>query len=270
MGHKHHFYAGGRRFCWTVTILTNAAVVIPARLASSRFPEKILARETGKYLIQHVYEQARRARRVREVLIAADDPRTVEAARSFGAAAVLTDPALPSGTDRVAAAVQDRPFDIIVNVQGDEPRMHPESIDQLIELMEAEDVPMATLATPFRSYEETANPNYVKVVLNKAHFALYFSRSIVPFPRDGFGSLPPGFEHLLHLGIYAYRKDFLLTLTGLAPSPLERIEMLEQLRALWYGYNIKVGVTSCRTSGIDTPEQYRVFVEEYRKNSAQC
>jgi 3-deoxy-manno-octulosonate cytidylyltransferase (CMP-KDO synthetase) len=256
-----------RRFWWTVSVLLNAVVVIPARLASSRFPEKILARETGKYLIQHVHEQASRARLARRVIIAADDPRTMEAARSFGAPAVLTDPALSCGTDRVAAAVKDLDVDVVVNVQGDEPKMHPEAIDQLIGLMAEEKVSMATLATPFKSRKEIANPNCVKVVLNKDQFAVYFSRSIVPFPRDGFEALPGGFEHLLHLGIYAYRKEFLLTLTRLAPSPLERIEMLEQLRALWYGYNIKVGITPYRTSGIDTPEQYKVFVEEYLKNS---
>jgi len=242
----------------------NAVVVIPARLASSRFPRKILARDTGKFLIQHVYEQATKARLARQVIIAADDPLTVQACESFGAPVVLTDPALPSGTDRVAVAVKNVDCDVIVNVQGDEPRMHPESIDQLIELM-AGDVPMATLATPFRSREEVENPNCVKVILDKNNFAIYFSRSVIPFPRDGYDKIPAGFNHLLHLGIYAYRKDFLLQLTQLPQAPLEKIEMLEQLRVLWHGYNIKVGVTPHRTVGIDTPEQYKVFVDEILK-----
>jgi len=243
--------------------LVNAVVVIPARLASSRFPRKILARETGKYLIQHVYEQASKARLAPQIIIAADDPETVSAAESFGAKAVLTDPDLPSGTDRVAEAVKNLDADIIVNVQGDEPRMHPESIDQLIELMTDSDVPMGTLATPLTSREEITNPNCVKVVLDRNGLAIYFSRSAIPFPRDGYEKVPSDYPHLLHLGIYAYRKEFLLKLTQLPPAPIEKIEMLEQLRVLWHGYNIKVGITPYRTMGIDTPEQYSVFVNEY-------
>lgn len=248
-------------------VLANAVVVIPARFASSRFPGKILARETGKFLIQHVFEQARKAQSVREVLIAADDPRTIEAAQSFGARAVMTDPDLPSGTDRVAAAVRDIEVDLVVNVQGDEPTMNPRAIDQLVELMADGKTPMATLATPFRSREETANPNCVKVILNKDGYAMYFSRSVIPYPREGYEAMPAGVEHLLHLGIYAYRKEFLLKLTTLPPATPEQIEKLEQLRVLWNGYNIKVGVTPYRTSGIDTPEQYKLFVEEYFKNN---
>ncbi len=240
-------------------------MVIPARFASSRFPGKILARETGKFLIQHVYEQASKARLVREVIIAADDDRTLAAAKSFGAAVVMTDPNLPSGTDRVAAAVRDRQVDLVVNVQGDEPLMNPQAIDQLVELMSDPKTPMATLATPFQSREEINNPNCVKVITNKDGLAIYFSRSVIPYPRDGFDSIPADFPHLLHMGIYAYRKDFLLKLTTLPPAPLEQIEKLEQLRVLWNGYNIKVGVTPFRTSGIDTPEQYKQFVEEYSR-----
>jgi 3-deoxy-manno-octulosonate cytidylyltransferase (CMP-KDO synthetase) len=122
---------------------------------------------------------------------------------------------------------------------------------------------MGTLATPFLSREEVENPNCVKVLLDKNSNAIYFSRSVVPFPRDGYEKIPAGFQHLLHLGIYAYRKPFLLQLTALAPAPIEKIEMLEQLRVLWHGYNIKVGITPFRTVGIDTPEQYEVFVKEF-------
>ncbi|MFA5865575.1 MAG: 3-deoxy-manno-octulosonate cytidylyltransferase [Phycisphaerae bacterium] len=243
--------------------MANAIVVIPARYASSRFPGKILARATGKFLIEHVYEQAKKARLVRDVIIAADDARTMKAAETFGAKTIMTDPDLPSGTDRVAAAIKDMDVDIVINVQGDEPTMHPDAIDQLVELMIDRTTPMATLATPFKSNKEIANPNYVKVLLNKNHFAMYFSRSIIPYPRDGFASLPAGFTHLLHLGIYAYQKDFLLQLTNLPPAPIEQIEKLEQLRVLWNGYNIKVGITPYRTNGIDTPEQYQEFVTQY-------
>jgi 3-deoxy-manno-octulosonate cytidylyltransferase (CMP-KDO synthetase) len=246
-------------------VLTSAVAVIPARFASSRFPGKILARETGKFLIQHVYEQACKAKLVREVIIAADDERTMDAARSFGAGAVMTDPDLPSGTDRVAAVVRDLDVDLVVNVQGDEPLMNPQAIDQLVELMADGKTPMATLATPFESREDVVNPNCVKVILNKDGYAMYFSRSVIPFPREGFEALPVGFEHLLHLGIYAYRKDFLLKLTTLPPAPLEQIEKLEQLRVLWNGYLIKVGVTPYRTNGIDTPEQYKQFVDDFLK-----
>jgi 3-deoxy-manno-octulosonate cytidylyltransferase (CMP-KDO synthetase) len=242
--------------------LVKAVVVIPARYASSRFPGKILANETGKYLIQHVYEQACKAKLASEVIIAADDERTLAAAESFGAKVVMTDPNLPSGTDRVAAVVKNRDVSLVVNVQGDEPRMHPESIDQLIELMADGQTPMATLATPMKSREEVENPNCVKVIVDKEGFAIYFSRSVIPFLRDGFPTQPSELPHLLHLGIYAYRKDFLLTLTSLPTAPIENLEKLEQLRVLWNGYKIKVGVTPFRTQGIDTPEQYRVFVNE--------
>ncbi len=237
-------------------------MVIPARYASSRFPGKILANETGKFLIQHVYEQACKAKLASEVIIAADDERTLAAAKSFGARAVMTDPDLPSGTDRVAAVVKNMDISLVVNVQGDEPRMHPESIDQLIELMADGLTPMATLATPMKSREEVENPNCVKVIVDKEGYAIYFSRSVIPFLRDGFPSQQSDLPHLLHLGIYAYRKDFLLTLTSLPTAPLENFEKLEQLRVLWNGYKIKVGITPYRTQGIDTPEQYRVFVNE--------
>jgi 3-deoxy-manno-octulosonate cytidylyltransferase (CMP-KDO synthetase) len=245
--------------------LVKSVVVIPARYASSRFPGKILANSTGKYLIQHVWEQSKKSRLAADVLIAADDPKTIEAAASFGATAIMTDPDLPSGTDRVAEVVKNLDVDVVVNVQGDEPRMAHQAIDQLIELMQDSSTQMATLATPLLERNEIENPNCVKVVLDKNNNALYFSRSVIPFPRDGYSAVPKDFQHFLHLGIYAYRKDFLLSLTKLPPSPLEKIEMLEQLRALWNGFSIKVGITPWRSSGIDTPEQYKNFVEEYKR-----
>lgn len=242
--------------------MSAVVLVIPARYASSRFPGKILAKKTGKYLIQHVYEQASQAKLPTRVIIAADDPRTVEAAASFGAEVVMTDPALACGTDRVAAVVAEMPeAQIVINVQGDEPQIHPECIDQLAELLTHSNASMATLATRFADEDDPADPNLVKVVCDRNGQALYFSRSLIPFPRDGKRDLPEGFHFLLHLGIYAYRRDFLLKLTQLDRSPIERIEMLEQLRVLWHGYAIKVGITNHRSRGIDTPEEYQLFVE---------
>ncbi len=248
-------------------MLTAAVVIIPARYASSRFPGKILARETGKYLIEHVHDQVSRATRVRRVIVAADDPRTVEAVRSFGGEVVLTDPELPSGTDRVAAVARDLDEgELIVNVQGDEPEISPSSIDQLVELLADGEAPMATLAAPFGPQDDPTNPNMVKVVCDRLGNAMYFSRSLIPFPRDGVAGLPAGFSYLLHLGIYGYRRDFLLAFTQLPVAPVEAIEKLEQLRALWHGHRIQVGVTEHRSGGVDTPEQYRRFVERYTRS----
>jgi len=243
-----------------------AVVVIPARYASTRFPGKILARRTGKFLIEHVWEQARRARCARRVIIAADDPRTVEAARGFGAEVVMTDPGLPSGTDRVAAVVRQLPeAEFVINVQGDEPEMHPECIDQLAGLLAESAAPMATLATPFGPDDDPTNPNCVKVVLDAAGYATYFSRSLIPYPRDGRDHLPEAFRYLWHLGMYGYRREFLLRLTELPVAPTEAIEKLEQLRVLWHGERIRVGVTEHRASGVDTPEQYERFVARCAK-----
>ncbi len=244
----------------------NAIVVIPARLASSRFPEKILADKTGKYLVQHTYEQAKQARTIKRVIIAADNEKTIKAAESFGAQAIMTDPNLPSGTDRVSAAIKDIDCDIIVNLQADEPEMPPEFIDKLVELISNDSsAPMATLASKFTSREDIENPNNVKVIIDKFGNAIYFSRSVIPYPREGFGSLPENFSYYHHFGIYAYRKEFLLKLTSLSPAPIEQIEKLEQLRVIWNGYKIKVGVMNYRVEGIDTPEEYEKFVQKHAK-----
>lgn len=246
----------------------SAVVVIPARYASSRFPGKILARRTGKYLIQHVYEQACRAQRADRVIIAADDARTVDACRQFGADAVLTDPQLPSGTDRVAATVKDlEDVGYVINVQGDEPEIHPEAIDQLAELIATSQAPMATLATPFGDDDDPTDPNLVKVVCNGRNEAMYFSRSLIPYPRDGRDQMPASMPFLLHLGIYAYRREFLMKLTTLDVAAVERVERLEQLRALWNGYTIAVGVTDHRSVGIDTPAEYEAFVQRISGSS---
>ena len=244
----------------------SVAAIIPARYASTRFPGKPLADETGKPLIQHVYEAVARAERVDRVLVATDDRRIADAVESFGGEAVLTRADHPSGTDRVAEAAAGLDADLIVNVQGDEPEMDPAAINVLVELMAARpDVPMGTLACRFARADDVANPACVKVVLDAAGNALYFSRSLIPYPRDADGRVEAPRDWLLHLGIYAYRRRFLLELTQTPPAPLEQVERLEQLRALYVGARIAVAVVGHASTGIDTPEQYTAFVERHRR-----
>ncbi len=256
-------------------------VCIPARYDSTRFPGKVLAQDTGKFLIQHTYERACKAGLPQRVIIAADDGRVVRAAESFGAPCVLTRADHQSGTDRIAEAVADLDADIVVNVQGDEPEIDPDHIDLLARLLvENPDVPMATLATPLRLREQVADPNVVKVVVASlvagrssldnrsvagaaAARAIYFSRSPIPYDRDK-GGIGPAANYLRHIGIYAYRKGFLLQLATLPQTPLERTEKLEQLRVLENGHAILVGTVEHTAEGIDTPQQYAAFVQRYR------
>jgi 3-deoxy-manno-octulosonate cytidylyltransferase (CMP-KDO synthetase) len=243
------------------------AIIIPARYASSRLPGKPLLRQTGKYLVQHVYERACQAKKANAVLVATDDPRIVAAVESFGGRVVLTRRDHPSGTDRVAEAARHVDADVIVNLQGDEPLVEPDSLDLLAGLLERNSsADMATLATPIRSAEQWHNPNCVKVVCDAAGAALYFSRSPIPFVRDGqpsFAARPPLF--LQHLGLYAYRRSFLHSLAALPPEPLEQLEKLEQLRVLSLGRSIHVGVVEQASSGVDTLEDYEQFVRLYRE-----
>jgi 3-deoxy-manno-octulosonate cytidylyltransferase (CMP-KDO synthetase) len=242
------------------------AIVIPARYASSRLLGKPLLKQTGKYLVQHVYERACQSRRASDVLIATDDSRIVAAADSFGGRVVLTRRDHPSGTDRVAEVAQTLDADVIVNLQGDEPLIDPAALDLLPALLERDaEAQVATLATPITSLETWQDPNCVKVVCDTAGRALYFSRAPVPFVRDGRPDLaaePPRF--LQHLGLYAYRRDFLLRLTELPPEPLEEFEKLEQLRVLAHGYRIRVGLVRHAAAGVDTRADYERFVEIYR------
>jgi len=270
-------------------------VCIPARYASTRFPAKGLAKDTGKYLIQHTWEQACKARLPQRVVIAADDEKIVQAAREFGAECVLTSPKHNSGTDRIAEAVGRSDADIVINVQGDEPRIDPDHIDLLARLMrDNPDAPMATLVAPFAAREQIADPNVVKVVVsspvagrssldsgqaqgpastrdarrttqNVPLKAIYFSRSVIPYDRDRAGVGDAG-VYLRHIGIYAYRRDFLLTITSLPQTPLEKLEKLEQLRAIENGYTILVGKVEHTCEGIDTPEQYAAFAKQWRRN----
>lgn len=242
--------------------------VIPARFASTRLPGKPLLSDTGKPLIQHVVEAAKRAQSLRRVIVATDDDRIADAVRGFGGEVVMTRVDHPTGTDRVAEVAATIPTaGIIVNVQGDEPEIDGASIDRLITLLnEDPEAPMATLATPIRDEAVYRDPSCVKVVASSRGRALYFSRSPIPCHRDGLPDLsdPKSSVALLHLGIYAYRRDFLLSVGTLPRSPLESAEKLEQLRVLEAGLPIALGVVEEPSIGIDTPEDYRRFVDRWR------
>lgn len=237
-------------------------------MASSRLPGKMLLRETGKTLLQHTYEAARRAVKPRGVYVAVDHEAILAEVQAFGGRAVMTSVDLPSGTDRVAAVARElSDAEIIVNVQGDEPELAGSSIDLVVELLEREpSAVMSTLATPIRSRAQLEDPACVKVVCDAHGRALYFSRSPIPHPRQWDEALltvePPSFYQ--HVGMYAYRREFLLQVAQWPPSRLEQIERLEQLRVLEAGRTIVVGVVDEPTFGIDTPEDYRRFVERTR------
>ena len=250
----------------------DVVAIIPARYGSTRFPGKALANQTGKYLIQHVHERAAAARCVGRCIVATDDQRIMAAVRSFGGEAAMTRADHPSGTDRIAEVVRTMPGradDIIVNVQGDEPELEPEYLDRLVERLEAEgECSAATLACPFPPGSDPRDPNCVKVVLNAAGRALYFSRSLIPYAREIGGVSNPG-EWLLHLGVYAYRRAFLLEITSRRPSPLERAEKLEQLRVLENGIALAVEVVQRACVGIDTPEEYEQFVARWQARTCR-
>jgi 3-deoxy-manno-octulosonate cytidylyltransferase (CMP-KDO synthetase) len=239
--------------------------VIPARFSSTRFAAKVLAKDTGKFLIQHTYEQACLARLPEKVIIAADDQRVIAAAETFGAECILTSVEHKSGTDRIAEAVADLDVDIVINLQADEPEIHPDNIDYLARLLiDNPDYPMATLSAEFQNAQQVADSNIVKVITDCNNRAIYFSRFPIPYDRDksGVGNVK---QYLRHLGIYAYRKQFLLKITNLPQTPLEKIEKLEQLRAIENGYKILVGKVQHTCDGIDTPQQYAEFVARYSK-----
>ena len=246
--------------------MSKVAVVIPARFASVRLPGKPLLRETGKYLIQHVYERAALAARVDQVLVATDDARVQAAVESFGGRAVLTSARHRSGTDRVAEAARHLDADLIINVQGDEPEIEPAAIDLTADLLDRHpDAHVATLAVPIDDPRRVRDPNLVKVVVDGRGYALYFSRAPIPASKS-YPGFPSGDPHVYlgHVGLYAFRRDFLFRFASLDPTPLEAHEGLEQLRALEHGYRIIVGVSSYRALGIDTPEDYREFLQRWR------
>ncbi|MEM6654647.1 MAG: 3-deoxy-manno-octulosonate cytidylyltransferase [Planctomycetota bacterium] len=241
----------------------SCCVVIPARLASTRLPRKMLLEETGKSLIQHTYEAARTAERPRRVIVATDDREIRDRVNAFGGEAVMTSPDCVSGTDRVAEVARSMPeIEVFVNVQGDEPEIDPAAIDLVASLLDDNpQVGMSTVATPIRDAATLADPNCVKVVRASDGRALYFSRSPTPHVRDAPSpDEPVAGLHFLHLGLYAYRRDFLLRLAGLPASPLEEAERLEQLRVLEAGEAILVGEVAAATPGIDTAADYAAFV----------
>lgn len=241
---------------------------IPARLGSTRFAGKVLAKDTGKFLIEHTYERACLAKLPEKVIIAADNEKIVSAAETFGAECVLTSVEHRSGTDRIAEAVADIDVEIVVNLQADEPEIEAANIDYLARLLiENPDYPMTTLATDFQTAEEVGDPNIVKVITDSNGRAIYFSRSVIPYDRERKGIGEAG-QYLRHVGIYAYRKNFLLKITGLPQSRLEKTEKLEQLRAIENGYSILVGKVEHICEGIDTPGQYADFVKR-QKNLPQ-
>jgi len=279
--------------------------VIPARYGSTRFEAKVLAKDTGKFLVQHTYERALCAKMVEKVLIATDSEKVMAACASFGADCVMTSAAHRSGADRIAEAVRDIDAEIIVNLQADEPEIEPANIDKLVGLLQKSNADMATLVADFTDKEQILDPNIVKVVIlscvvrdasyekekmdsclrrndnaqdairNKQHAtrntqhdigrAIYFSRLPIPYDRraGGIGKIA---GYLRHLGIYTYRKDFLLKFTTLPQGELEKCEKLEQLRAIEHGFSIMTGKVEHAWEGIDTPEQYAAFVKRY-KNS---
>ncbi len=240
-------------------------VVIPARYGSSRFAGKVLAKETGKYLVQHTYERALCAKTIDQVLIATDDQRVMDTCGAFGGECVMTSTAHQSGTDRIAEAIAELDVDIIVNLQADEPEIDPNYIDQVAGLLvDSPDADMATLLAPFECAEDVINPNIVKCITDKDEKAIYFSRSVIPYDRQASGAGDAG-NYKRHLGIYAYRKDFLMAYTEMEPSFLEQTEQLEQLRAIENGHPILTAMVEKAWDGVDTQEQYQAFVERMTK-----
>lgn len=246
----------------------NVYGIIPARLQSTRLPRKLLLSETGRPLLEYTWRAASRARNLKEVLVAADSDEIKQVVAKFGGRCELTGEH-PSGTDRIAEVARRccPDGDIFVNIQGDEPEIDPANIDAVVTaLSDCPDAQMATLATPMTSLEQVQASSCVKVVVGADGRALYFSRSVIPFCRDRDPAevLKTDQPWLLHLGIYAYRAEFLRKLTTLPPSRLEQLEKLEQLRALEAGARIQVAVVEHHSVGIDTPEDYARFVARQR------
>lgn len=244
--------------------------IIPARYASSRLPGKLILPEvkavTGKYILEHVYQNIIQAKRINKAIVATDSKLIYNIVRGFGGEVEMTSVSHASGTDRIAEVAKQLDADIIVNVQGDEPEIQASMVDQVADvLVEDREAAMATLATKIKIAEELSSPNVVKVVMDNNGYALYFSRAQIPYVRDGKDPISePNISFLRHLGIYAYKREFLLKYSNLPVSSLENAEKLEQLRALSNGYKIKVAVTDCTSRGIDTIEDLTAFMESYK------
>ena len=237
--------------------------VIPARYASSRFPGKALVSIAGKTMLQHVWERASQARYLTSLVIATDDPRIRDAAQDFRARVVMTRTDHVSGTDRVAEAASASTAQVIVNIQGDEPMLDPAAIDApVLGLLEHDEIPMGTLKKRIEDRAEIADPNVVKVVTDHAGNALYFSRSPIPHTRE---SSEAPLAYFKHIGLYIYRRDFLLAYSDLPIGPLEQAERLEQLRALENGFKIRVIETEYESLGVDTLEDWHRVSALYEK-----
>lgn len=242
--------------------------VIPARYASTRLPGKPLLSDTGRTLIEHVVDAARQAKRLTQVIVATDDQRIFDAVKAFGGEVVMTRVEHVSGTDRVAEAARILNFvqqsDLIINLQGDEPEISPDAIDALIDVMaKRPEAVMATLATPIHDEAVYRDPSCVKVVKDDGGYALYFSRSPIPYHRDGkpVDGLPWGF---LHIGLYAFRGRFLQQVATMPAADLESAEKLEQLRVMENGHRIALGIVAEHAPGVDTPEDYARFVARHK------
>jgi 3-deoxy-manno-octulosonate cytidylyltransferase (CMP-KDO synthetase) len=256
--------------------LMAVVAIIPARYGSTRLPGKPLATIGGKPMIQHVYESTSRAKELDRVVVATDDYRIEETVKKFGGEVVMTAKDHPTGTDRLAEVARKVRADLLVNVQGDLPFIHAETITRAVRPMKRDSsIPMATVCTAIFDEDEWLNPSVVKVVMDRKGFALYFSRAPIPYSRnDGIdlkgGKVRPSANRRLwgnrHLGLYVYRRQFLLKFARLRPTALEQIESLEQLRALAYGYRIRVAEVEERSVEVDTPEDLRK-AERYLKDS---
>jgi len=240
--------------------------VIPARFASSRFPGKVLAQIASKSMLQRVYERASLARYLTATIIATDDERIYDAARSFGARVVMTRADHVSGTDRVAEAASAENAELVVNIQGDEPLIDPAAIDAaVLPLAHDPEIVMGTLKKAIDDPRDIADPNVVKVVTDRNGDAIYFSRCPIPYHRDQASTS----THFKHIGLYVYRRDFLLRYPALPVGPLEQAERLEQLRALENGYRIRVVETEYDSLGVDTPEDLERVCKLFEASMAQ-
>ena len=258
---------------------TAVVAVIPARLGSTRFPQKVIADRTGRPLVQHVVDRVRGCRYVSEVIVATDSRTVADALAPFGTTVVMTGDAHESGTDRIAEVMRGRTESVVVNVQGDEPEIDPAAVDAVVACLAASGAEMATAVTPFPADCDPADPSRVKAVVawdgpesngaGRTGRAVYFSRAPVPHRRSGGGAAGAepidGPAYHLHLGLYAYGRAFLLRFAAWPPSPLERTEKLEQLRAVEHGIPIAVVNVDHPAGGIDTPEQYAGFVERWNR-----
>ncbi|MFT4770262.1 MAG: 3-deoxy-manno-octulosonate cytidylyltransferase (CMP-KDO synthetase) [Cryomorphaceae bacterium] len=240
----------------------NTVGIIPARYGSTRFPGKPLALISGKPMIQRVYEQCLKSD-LNFVVVATDDEQIFDAVNSFGGNAVMTSSDLPSGTDRCREALKSiqESFDLAINIQGDEPFINPEQINQVISILENTKAQIATLVSPALNFEEIENPNRVKAVTAKDGKALYFSRCGIPFPRNKEELKPE--DYLIHLGIYGFTVDALQKTKQLKMSSLEKTEGLEQLRWLQNGISIYTAITKERADSVDTPEDLRAIEKKY-------